>query len=152
MPIKSVKMKISKKKVFFSHVTRITQPKNQIPRSKGVLSSSGIDGHTDRQTHTKVNTEDTLLGFHDFSYNLSSRIGPIVFQQSTHHLFLYIFSLSFQFVLAHGVLVVLSVTQSKPLRRQFPSVHGRLYRWSFRRLVRRVARRVAWRISPLQPL
>ena len=39
-------------------------------------------GHTDRQayrqTDTKVNTEDTLSGFHEFTpFNLSSRIGPI---------------------------------------------------------------------------
>ena len=31
----------------------------------------------DRQTDTKVNTEDTLSGFQEFSFNLSSRIGPI---------------------------------------------------------------------------
>ena len=34
---------------------------------------------TDRQTDTKVNTEDTLSGFQDFSkfsFNLSSRSGP----------------------------------------------------------------------------
>ena len=41
MPIKSVKMKISKNKknAFFSHVPRTTQPKNQVPRSKGVTCS-----------------------------------------------------------------------------------------------------------------
>ena len=31
-----------------------------------------------RQTDTKVNPEDTLSGFQDFSFNLSSRIGPIL--------------------------------------------------------------------------
>ena len=54
-----------KKLLFFSHVTRITQRKNQIPRSKGVLSNWRTDGHTDRHTHTKVNTEDTLSGFQE---------------------------------------------------------------------------------------
>ena len=29
------------------------------------------------QTDKKVNTEDTLSGFQEFSFNLSSRIGPI---------------------------------------------------------------------------
>ena len=33
--------------------------------------------HTQRQTNTKVNTKDTLSGFEEFSFNLSSRIGPI---------------------------------------------------------------------------
>ena len=54
MPIKSVKMKISKnKRILFFHVPRITQPKNQVPRSKGVTHSP----RTDRQTHMKVKTE-----------------------------------------------------------------------------------------------
>ena len=45
----NVKMNISKKQknVFFSNVPKITQPKNQIPRSNIVLSSSRTDGHTD---------------------------------------------------------------------------------------------------------
>ena len=57
-------MKNSKKKVFFSHVTRITQPKNQVPRSKAVLCSPRIDTHT--HTDTKVTTVGTLSGFQDF--------------------------------------------------------------------------------------
>ena len=67
MPIKSVKMKISKNKkmCFFSHVLRITQPKNCVPRSKGVTCSPFTDGQTHRQTH-RVTTEGTLLGFQDF--------------------------------------------------------------------------------------
>ena len=40
------------KKMFLSRVPLITQPKNQVPRSKG--------------TDTKVNTEDTLSGFQEF--------------------------------------------------------------------------------------
>ena len=54
MPIKSVKMKISKNKInaFVSHVSRITQSKNLVPRSKGVLCSQDTD--------TKVKTDDTL--------------------------------------------------------------------------------------------
>ena len=63
MPTKSVNMKNSKNKIAsLSHVLRITRPKNEVPRSKSVLSSL----ITYRQTHTKVNTEDTLSGFHVF--------------------------------------------------------------------------------------
>ena len=49
-------MKISKKKKksFFSHVPRITRPKNYVPRSKGVLCSSRADRQTHIQTDTKV--------------------------------------------------------------------------------------------------
>ena len=37
---------MSKNKIrFFSRVTRITQPKNQVPRSKGVLCSLVTDRH-----------------------------------------------------------------------------------------------------------
>ena len=50
-------MKISKENI--SHLPRITQSKNQIPRSLSYR-------HTDSQTDTRVNTEDTLLGFPDF--------------------------------------------------------------------------------------
>ena len=38
---------------FLSHFQRITQPKNQVPRSKGVPCSMRIDRQTD------VKTEDT---------------------------------------------------------------------------------------------
>ena len=57
-------MKISKNKKmrFFPRVIRITQPKNKVPRSKGVLCSP----ITDRQTHTKVTTVGTLSGFQEF--------------------------------------------------------------------------------------
>ena len=37
------------KKKFLSHVPRITQPKNQLPRSKGVTCSPRTDGQTDGQ-------------------------------------------------------------------------------------------------------
>ena len=60
--IKKRKNENSKKTFVFTHVPIITQPKNQVPRSKGVLCSSRTDRHTD----TKVNTEDTLSGFQDF--------------------------------------------------------------------------------------
>ena len=50
MSIKSVKMKISKKN-YLSHVPRIIQPKNLVPRPKGVLCSLV----TDRQTHEHEN-------------------------------------------------------------------------------------------------
>ena len=51
MPIKSVKNENFEKQrnAFFSHVTRITQLKNQVPRSKAVLCSPRID----TQTHTR---------------------------------------------------------------------------------------------------
>ena len=52
----------TKKTTFFSHVPRITQPKNYVPRPKSVSCSRQTDG----QTHTKVTTEGTLLGFQDF--------------------------------------------------------------------------------------
>ena len=69
MPIKSVKIK----KLFLSR-PGITQPKNQLPRSKSVTCSLRTDTHTDR-----VTTEGTLSGFQDFrifSFNLSTKIGP----------------------------------------------------------------------------
>ena len=53
-------------KSFFSRVPKINQHKNSVPRSKDVLCSPRRDGHTDRQTHTKVTTEGTLSGFQDF--------------------------------------------------------------------------------------
>ena len=51
---------------FFSHVPRITQPKNQVPRSKALLCSPRIDGQTHTHTHTKVTTVGTLSGFQEF--------------------------------------------------------------------------------------
>ena len=50
------------KNAFFSHVPRITQPKNQVPRPKSVPCSPRTDG----QTHTKVTTDSTLSGFQEF--------------------------------------------------------------------------------------
>ena len=45
------------KNAFFPHVLRTTQPKNCVPRSKGVTCSPFTDGqthtHTDRQTDTQ---------------------------------------------------------------------------------------------------
>ena len=58
IPIKSVKMKISKNKtMIFSHVPRIHQPKNRFLGQK-VWSVARLwtDTHTDKQTHTKVKT------------------------------------------------------------------------------------------------
>ena len=63
--IKSVKMKISKKRkknTVFSRVPRITQPKNWVPMSKDVPCSLFIDGHADR-----VNTLDTLSNMFNVS-------------------------------------------------------------------------------------
>ena len=59
MPIKREKKEKLKKKK--SYVTRITQLKNQVSKSKGVLCSPRTDTHT----HTEVNTEDTLSGFQE---------------------------------------------------------------------------------------
>ena len=66
MPIKSVKMKISKKTRFFLMCQGSLNQKNQVPRSKDVLCSPPTDRHTDRQTHTKVTTVGTLSGFQEF--------------------------------------------------------------------------------------
>ena len=67
---KSVKMEISKKKNVFSRIPRITQPKDQVPMSKGVLCGPRTDRHTDRQTDMEVNTEDTLSRFQEFFLDL----------------------------------------------------------------------------------
>ena len=56
---------------FFSHVPRITWPKNLVPRSKGVLCSPC----TDTQTR-KWMQRTPFQGFSIFFFNLSSRIGP----------------------------------------------------------------------------
>ena len=75
MPIKSVKMNISKKKkkmgVFFLMSQGSLSPKSRFPCQKMCT-----DAQTHTQTDTKVNTEGTLSGFQDYSFNLSSRIGP----------------------------------------------------------------------------
>ena len=49
-------------------------PKN---RFLGQKVCSVARGRMDTQTHTKLNTEDTLSGFSTCSFDLSSRIGPI---------------------------------------------------------------------------
>ena len=81
MPIKSVKMKISKNKKmrFFLMSQGSLNPKIRFLGQKVCPVARGhTDIQTDTQTDTKVNTEDTLSGFQDFSFNLSSRIGPIM--------------------------------------------------------------------------
>ena len=73
MPIKSVKMKISKnKKMPFCLMSQGSlDPKIRFLGQK-VCSVARVQTdrhtvtHTHRQTGTKVNTEDTLLGFQDF--------------------------------------------------------------------------------------
>ena len=77
MPIKSVKMKISKNKKmrFFLMSQGSLDPKIRFIGQK-VCSVARVqtdrqthrhtDRHTDRQTDTKVNTEDTLSGFQEF--------------------------------------------------------------------------------------
>ena len=50
------------------HVTRITQPKNLVPRSKGVLCSPQTDTHTQTHRHTQKWLQSTpFLGFRNFS-------------------------------------------------------------------------------------
>ena len=41
-------------------------PKNEVPRSKGVPCSPFADRQTDAKKDMKVNTDDTLSGFHEF--------------------------------------------------------------------------------------
>ena len=89
MPIKSLKMKISKNKKmrFFLMSQGSLDPKIRFIGQKvcsvaRVQTDRHTDRQTDRQTDTKVNTEDTLSGFQDifkFSFNLSSRSAPIPF-------------------------------------------------------------------------
>ena len=68
MPIKSVKIKISKNKqkmrVFFMS-QGLLNPKIRFPGQKVCPVARG---HTDGQTHMKVNTEGTLSGFQDFFF------------------------------------------------------------------------------------
>ena len=71
MPIKRVKMKISKKSDFFLMSQGSLNPK--IPRPKGVTCSLRTDTQTHRHSHTqtdrqthRVTTEGTLSGFQDF--------------------------------------------------------------------------------------
>ena len=54
--MENVKMKISKNKknTFFSHIPRITQPKNLVPMSKGVICSPLTDGQTDIHTRKRL--------------------------------------------------------------------------------------------------
>ena len=62
MYIKSVKIKISKKKTFLNaFVVSQGSLSPKVPRSKDVVCPQ-----TYTQTHTKVNTEDILSGFHEF--------------------------------------------------------------------------------------
>ena len=74
MPIKSIKnenFEKQKKMRFFLMSQGSLDPKIRFIGQK-VCSVARV------QTHTKVNTEDTLSGFQEFflHFNLSSRIGP----------------------------------------------------------------------------
>ena len=66
MPIKKIKNEnFEEEKKFISHVPKIIQPKNQVPRPKGV---SVARLHTDTHTHrVRVTTVGTLSRFQDFS-------------------------------------------------------------------------------------
>ena len=73
MPIKSVKMKISKNKKmrFFLMSQESLDPKiwfigPKVSSVARVQTDRHTDTQTDRQTDTKVNTEDTLSGFQEF--------------------------------------------------------------------------------------
>ena len=83
MPIKSVKMKISKNKKmrFFLMSQGSLDPKIRFIGQK-VCSVARVqtDRHTDRQTHRQTRKwiqRTPFQGFRNFSFNLSSRIGPI---------------------------------------------------------------------------
>ena len=65
--------------LFFSHVPRITQPKNLVPRSKGVPCSPFT--HIDR-----VTTEGTLSGFQGFF------LPPIIKDHNITIVFFYTFT------------------------------------------------------------
>ena len=69
MPIKSVKMKISKNKKmrFFLMSQGSLNPKI---RFLGQKMCSAARGRTDTHTHTKVKTEDILSGFQEFFLQL----------------------------------------------------------------------------------
>ena len=78
MPIKSEKMKISKNKKlrFFLMSQGSLNPKIRFLVEKVCpVACLQTDRQTDRQTDG-VTTVGTLSGFQDFSFNLSSRIGP----------------------------------------------------------------------------
>ena len=73
MPIKSVKMKISKNKKmrFFLMSQGSLDPKitflcQKVCSVARVQTDTQTHRQTDRQTDTKVNTEDTLSGFQEF--------------------------------------------------------------------------------------
>ena len=69
MPIKSVKMKISKNKKmrFFLMSQGSLNPKIRFLGQKVCPVARGqTDRQTDGQTHTKVTTEGTLSGFQEF--------------------------------------------------------------------------------------
>ena len=67
MPIKSIKMKISKNKkmCFFLISQRSLNPKIRFPGQK-MCSVARLQTDTQTDTHTKVTTEGTLLGFQEF--------------------------------------------------------------------------------------
>ena len=78
MPIKSEKMKISKNKKmrFFLMSQGSFNPKIRFLVEKVCpVACLQTDRQTDGQTD-RVTTVGTLSGFQDFSFNLSSRIGP----------------------------------------------------------------------------
>ena len=77
MPIKSVKMKISKnKKMYFFLMSQGSlDPKIRF-LGQNVCSVDRMQADT--QTDTKVSTEDTLSWFLEFFFNPSSRLGPTI--------------------------------------------------------------------------
>ena len=78
MPIKSVKMKISKNKkmrFFLMPQGSFNQKIKFLDQKVCPVARAHTDGQTDGQTD-RVKTEDTLSGFQEFSFNLSSRINP----------------------------------------------------------------------------
>ena len=94
--------------MFFLHVPSITQPKNQVPRSKGVFCSLRTD--TDRQTRKSENsTEDILSGFQEFF------LQPIIKDRSNNSLYysISIFNVKYQTILT--IMILYSASSVKPL-------------------------------------
>ena len=82
MPIKSVKMKISinKKKHFFLMSQGSLDAKIRV---QGQKMCSVARGQTDTHTRKWIQRAP-CQGFRMFSFNLSSKIGPIIYTTQTH--------------------------------------------------------------------
>ena len=91
-PQRAKNQNFEKQKIaFFSHVSRSTMPKNQVPRSKTLTSSGRTHRQKDRHTEISI-TEDTIRAS-VFKASASGMSGPIIIMkekksQSQQKLFL----------------------------------------------------------------